>query len=154
AITNDGSTVYWLDLIAGGGAIHYADIATQTVKTLPIAPTSFVGPTGIAVDATYVYWSNKGTSVGTSSIYRANKTDGSGVTSLITSGTVSAIQSMAIDSTSIYYTSIYGGQPYTVGSIPIGGGPTTTIAASEQFPLSVAADGTAIYWTDQNRLRK
>jgi hypothetical protein len=152
AITNDGNNVYWTD----DSRIRYTKTGTPAPATLPIvtdAGQPFENPTGIAVDATYVYWSNRGTNQGTATVWRAKKADGSSASILNTTG-ADAIQGMTIDATTIYFTENYGGGNEGVYSIPIGGGPITTLSSTETFPIKIVNDATAIYWTDGLRIRK
>jgi hypothetical protein len=110
----------------------------------------FAQPTDIAVDDTYVYWSNQGSPA---SIWRANKADGSNATALFTEPNDS-IQSITIDATTLYFTSLYSGKNVGVYSIPLGGGSLTTFSTAELYPLKLTSDTDAIYWTDGERIRK
>jgi hypothetical protein len=151
-IVSDGTRVYWTDWTR----LRYTNVGSATPTTLPIAPdggSPFQSPTGIAVDSTYVYWSNQGSSRGTATIWRANKMDGSNATQLVMSP-ADSIQGITIDATTVYFTSNYGGGNMGVYSIPIGGGPATTLSSSEMFPTKIASDADAIYWLDGERVRK
>jgi hypothetical protein len=152
AITNDGTNVYWTD----STRLRYTKIGTVAPTTLPIvtdAGQPFQTPTGIGVDATYVYWSNRGTSRGTATVWRAKKTDGSNVSLLNTTG-ADAIQGMTLDATTVYFTENYGGGNEGIYSVPIGGGAITTLSSTETFPIKIVNDATSIYWTDGLRIRK
>jgi hypothetical protein len=150
-IVSDGTNIYYTDWTR----IRYLSVAGGSPSTLPIpaATNQFATPTGIAVDSTYVYWSNQGGPRGSATIWRANKTDGSNPTQLVMTP-ADSIQSITIDATTIYFTSNYGGGNMGVYSIPIGGGSATTLAGTEMFPGMITSDANAIYWLDGSRVRK
>jgi hypothetical protein len=151
-IVSDGTTVYWLDRTR----IRYAPIATGTPATLNVvsdAGTPFDTPTDIAVDGTYVYWGNQSSAHGTATIWRANKTDGSGAVALATG--LDPVRGITIDSSTLYFTSSYPLTTHGVYSIPIGGGTPTPLVTTESDPSAIVSDATAIYWIDGgNRIRK
>jgi hypothetical protein len=68
---------------------------------------------------------------------------------------LSVAATMAIDSTSVYWTSIaYFGNnwvtdespPGAVMKVPIGGGTPITLASEQTYPVGIATDGTNVYW--------
>jgi hypothetical protein len=54
---------------------------------------------------------------------------------------------IAVDSTSMYWTSVGIGTG-TVLKVPFTGGPTATLA-SGGLPIAIAVDSTGVYWTDE-----
>ncbi len=51
---------------------------------------------------------------------------------------------IALDATSIYWTSLEGG---TVMKLPVAGGTPTTLASGQGYPRNIAVDATSVYWT-------
>jgi hypothetical protein len=154
-IATDGTTVYWTDRTR----IRYAPVSTQTPATLNVVAdggTPFDTPTAIAVDDTYVYWANQGSTQGGASIWRANKTDGSGLESLVTGG-VDPVRGITLDAaaeqgpsaiasnaTALYW--IDGGN--RIRKMVKGGGAVTTLATYTGYAKTKIAeieDGSAAY---------
>ncbi len=145
-ITNDGLGVFWTD----GSRLRRADLGDGGVTTVPVA---FDGSTpfgnfngGIAVDATYVYWSGSpGGAVG--QIFRANKVDGTGFQALSTIA-LDGIGGLTIDATNVYFTTFKSNNNGAVYSMPLAGGTPAVLFASVTFPLGIASDATSLYWAD------
>jgi hypothetical protein len=93
-------------------------------------------PTDIAIDSTYVFWSNDD-----GSVWRVGK-NGAGATALV-SGLPDGIGRIAIDSTSVYFTTQNTGVVYAVGK---DGSSRTTIAISQGDLEGVAAGLGGVYW--------
>jgi hypothetical protein len=151
-IVSDGTYLYWADSYSSSALVRRASIATGTVTTVETPPdggTNPFNPISIAVDATNVYWGNAGTSLGTSSVYQANKADGSNPIALATG--VDPVYGLTVDATTVYFTAGLGGSVY---SVPIGGGVVKTISSTETNPSSIVADATSIYWLAQSTVRK
>ena len=78
-IVSDGSAIYWVD----DGVVHKmatpSGVPSGTAVTLATCTgLSTVAPdcgrfNGIAVDATYLYWTDEGTSYGGGGVYRVTK---------------------------------------------------------------------------------
>ncbi len=52
---------------------------------------------------------------------------------------------LATDGVRYYWTSYDGG---TVSSVPLGGGATTVLASTQNFPYGIATDGVNVYWAN------
>jgi sugar lactone lactonase YvrE len=151
-IVSDGTYLYWADSYSSSPLVRRASIATGTLSTVESPPdggTNPFNPITIAVDATNVYWGNAGTSLGTSSVYQANKTDGSNPIALATG--VDPVYGLTIDSTNVYFTAGLAGSVY---SVPIGGGTVKLLAGTESNPSAIVADGTSLYWLATSTVRK
>jgi RHS repeat-associated protein len=96
------------------------------------------GPTGIAVDATSVYFTDQ--TGGT--VMKVPL--GGGSTTTLASGQ-STPSGIAVDATSVYWANSGGG---TVVSLPLAGGTVTTLASAQGTPLGIAVDHTNVYWTN------
>ncbi len=99
-----------------------------------------VSPNGIAVDASYIYWSDNVSNT----ISRANL-DGTGVNQSFISG-LDAPNGIAVDGTHIYW----GNRTTnTIGRASLDGtGADQSFISGASGPMGVAVDGTHIYWTN------
>ncbi|HLK39584.1 MAG TPA: hypothetical protein VKU41_22665, partial [Polyangiaceae bacterium] len=97
-------------------------------------------PSGIAVDATSVYWAN----YGDGRILKVALAGGTPVT--IASGQ-STPYGVAVDATSVYWSNFGAG---VVLKTPLGGGTPMTLASGQGSPFQLAVDATSVYWTDYN----
>jgi hypothetical protein len=143
AVAVDASNVYWTSFWGG------------TVLAMPkkggAAPTTLfsganTNPDGVAVDATYLYFSYLG---------NVEPTDGTTIMKLPLAGgaptTVTTVPTVvsdiAVDASRIYWTTEYDG---TVVQMPLGGGSPTTLVSGLFYPDGIAVDAAAIYWTTTN----
>jgi hypothetical protein len=136
--------VYWMDL--GAGALAAA------VKASPLTPSGAVttlasglsGATNLVADATYLY--SIEVAAGFSHIVRVPLAGGP--VQVIASDSPAALAvPIAIDAAHIFWarTSPSMGE---VVEAPIGGGaPTVLASASGQTPVSIAVDGSNVYWS-------
>jgi hypothetical protein len=58
---------------------------------------------------------------------------------------------IAVDSTSVYWTTDEGG---TVMKVPTAGGTPTTLASGQTYPRAIAIDTTSLYWTTGDTVAK
>lgn len=94
-------------------------------------------PWTIAIDANNVYWVNAGTLGG---LYKVPK--GGGATTPLYEGAVAAIESVGVDSTSVYFV-----LDDAIVAVPIAGGPLRTVASATGIGGSgVAVANGDVYW--------
>jgi hypothetical protein len=151
-IAVDATNVYWTN-----SGYYTTSFADGTVMTVPIAggaPTTLASgqnqPAGIAVDATSVYWANlgDGNKAGTGALMKAPITGG--MATVVAAG--QEYPSIAIDSTSVYWTTsagvlkapIGGGTPTIL--VAGGGAPTMYLPGEGGAPGTTAVDATHVYW--------
>jgi len=142
-IAVDGNHIYWGNFFAGtiGRANLDGTDVNQNFVSIPDAEVY-----GVAIDATYIYWTSGG--VGPHAIGRA-KLDGTDVNpNFIPYGGsgVNAPIGIAVDGSYIYWTEIISG---SIGRATLDG----TVAnkgfiTRASLPTGVAVDGTYIYWTN------
>ncbi len=119
------------------------DDATAPCKKGLVALASGLQPTGVAVDATSVYWTNQGcplkggTCEGT--LVKVPKCGGSPVT--LASG-LNGPNAVAVDDTSAYWANLGG----SVMKVALSGGAPTVLAADAVTAFDIAVDGTSAYW--------
>jgi hypothetical protein len=106
------------------------------------------GPTYIAIDDTYVYWSSCGDGVNPNgAIGKFAKTGGVAIP--VASGLVCP-QSIAVDGTNVYWRNGGPGLGPTgaVMKVAVEGGNPLVLASDSDYPSSLAVDSTSVYWTD------
>jgi hypothetical protein len=115
----------------GGGAVALA--------------TGLAGPTGIAVNATTVFWTDTG-----SGLVMSVPIAGGAAVTIATNQT--APFAIAADSSSVYWnnqdtTSTFTGNG-TIMKAPAGGGTAVTLASGQRISRgAIAVDGQNVYWT-------
>jgi streptogramin lyase len=57
---------------------------------------------------------------------------------------------IAVDATSVYWTTYSPSPNGTVCKVPIGGGTIRTLAKGQAFPYGIAVDATGVYWTNDD----
>jgi hypothetical protein len=128
----DADNVYWIES-GGSGAVKKTSKSGGT----PVAIASGLGETaGIATDGVNVFFGIWNGSVHKVSVNGGPVSDLGGFTSS---------QFLAIDSTSVYYTSIWGD---AVAKVAKDGTAHTTLATGLVDPWGLAVDGTGLYWTE------
>ena len=133
------------------------EVATCSIGGCPGAPTllatSQVGPTGIALDTTDVYWTTNST------VVRCSLGGCNGVLDTLWHGQT-VVQAnttgIAVDATNVYWTNA---QPFNLGSVmqcakANCAGTLVTLAAARTEPLGIAVDGENVYWTESAGVMK
>lgn len=134
---------YWYDngySNNNSGSIMRRPLAGGSATTLesninPISTYAFIVSNWIAVNASYLYWTDQGGLHGMSLTGSGGPSFASGMSATI----------VALDGTNVYWSSPSQG---TVMQMPAQGGSTITIATG-QTPWGVASDGLNVYWANQ-----
>jgi hypothetical protein len=149
-VTTDGTLVYWNDSTLG-------QILSCAVGGCGGAPTVVTGGLsspwyGVSVDATraHVYWTDRGAgTVGSCDLPACAK----GVQTL--AANLSGPYDLALDATSVYFTSYDPSDPRNAASGSVQGCAVagcssghTTFAAQAVTPSGIAVDGAGIYWAN------
>jgi hypothetical protein len=136
-VAADATSVYWVNKEDGFIKRSDQDFANET----PLASGDV--PWDCAVDATTLYWSEKGSSPNSGKIMSASKVDGSNPVTIAMGQ--SGTQGIAIDATHVYWCN---GGDGSIMKAPLAGGAATVLASGQGAPANVAVDGTHVYWTD------
>ena len=150
-IAVDATSVYWTNPVGGSNGV-----SVGYVMSVPItggAPRTLASdqnfPFGIAVDSTNVYWTTlgddgpgapPGSIAGT--VMRLPVVGGA--QSQLVGNRLTGCQSVAVNGSGVYWTEDGG----AVFGTPFGGGPVTTIGATEDKHGGIAVDAARVYWTD------
>ena len=148
-IAVDGSKVYWTTPVGGSNGVSIG-----FVKSVPVAggtPSTLASgqnfPFGIAVDSTSVYWTTLAPSSGPQVVNdgRVQKLPvAGGPAAQLVGNRTSGCMNVAVGKSGVYWIEDGGG----VFGVPLGGGPVTTIGATEDRHGGIAVDATRAYWTD------
>ena len=130
-IAVDATHVYWTDLITG---VMRLPLAGGTPELLAPADS----PEAIALDPAHVYWTAK------NSVGRIDLGGGT-ATSLLSTTLKTGAWALAIDGSTLYWADQILG---TIQVIPVGGGPSTTVAKGLSAPDGVVVDATDVYWAE------
>ena len=128
--TADADRLYWTDT-----ASIYSIGKDGTAPASLAAGGNFI--TTLAVDATDIYWADNGTST----VWKASKTDGSGKTMLTSS--LSLPYAIAVDATSVYVN-----DNLNIDKMGLDGSGVKTLATAKSPPQVLVLDDTTIYWPD------
>jgi len=146
-----------------------------------LAPETTRGPEHIALDGSYLYWSQQDGEFGNYSVQRAPLAGGGEVQTLAMD--LRPIQDLEVDDTNVYITAdlkllkiplaggdatpvasklgpsfvldgdnVYAANETTVVKVPKSGGSITTLATGQIRATSITVDATNIYWLDQGSL--
>jgi len=137
----DSTHVYWTDWNMGAGRIRRV---AKTGGAVQDVITGLDNPYGIALDSTYVYF----TELGTGKAYRVNK-NGTGLTSYVASDISPYMaETIAANSTHVFWTDTTGTHTGRVRRAPVGGGTIEDLALGLFGPRGVSLDSTHVYWGD------
>jgi len=143
AIASDGIHVYWASKMTG--KIMKAGVNGGTLVEL--AGNQKWPSTGLAVDATHVYWNT----VSTDGTLMKVSSSGGQPESLIGSG-VNGIRSIAVDANALYYTNNTGG---AIGRYDLAANAPSVLVSGLTGPMMIAIDADNVYWTElQGRVKK
>jgi sugar lactone lactonase YvrE len=132
-IVVDATYVYWTDEMAPG--VYRAEL-TGGGTILPLASGGIETPTGIAVDASFVYFGD----LGTKQVSRVRK-DGTGLEVIATDELL--LQDLALDEHALYWVSAAG----MVRRRELTTGTVTTITEGLRGPRALALDDKHVYVT-------
>jgi hypothetical protein len=137
------TNIYWTS--GFGGLLMTGPLDGGGVTTL----TSGAGVSGIAVDASNVYWVG-GDETGNWVVKMALTGGGTPVT--LASAQLGGPSFIAVDTENVYWTGggNGGGEPVSgsVAKVAIGGGTPTTLALDQDAPQNIVLDSTYVYWTN------
>ena len=126
----------------GGGAVKSAPKSGGTTTTLVTGESN---PMGIAVDATYAYFTNQGGNT----VKKVPLAGGAPIT--IATGQAQPY-AIAVDASNVYWTTLGSGAGNgTLMKCALSGCTTpTTLASGLQYAYGLAVDATYVYWTTLN----
>jgi hypothetical protein len=142
----DSTYLYWGETLSFGGATGRISrcAITACASTLEHLAGGFTSiPYALAVDPSYVYW----TDLGTSQIERCSLPSCGGNPEIF-AGNQASPTGIALYNDTVYWTN--GADPGTVLSCPVAGCGTmpTTVASGQHNPYAVVADESGVYWTN------
>lgn len=139
----DATNVYYTN--AGGGRIKSVPIAGGTATVLATDQV----PLGIAVDGTSVYW----VSFFNGTVSSTAKAGGSGTKELTASNTATNVIGVAVNATSVFFSTDDGSTTSVIASMPLAGSASPTVLASGQDDgWGIALDATNVYWANSDQL--
>jgi hypothetical protein len=159
AVAVDDENVYWVDVGTSGssnGKVMQQSLSTGTTTTLAANRTMNGGMTQantwgfIALDATYVYWTEIANGDGTAGTVMRAPIGGGSLVTMASNQKVP--QGVAVNATDVYWgDASNGGQELL--SLPLsdpGGSPSVVKQAGNFNPFGLAVDSSGLYWTDQS----
>jgi len=125
---------------AGQAASQTFTLANTGGHPTALVRTELESPTGVAVDASHIYWADSGSGT----ISKTLLTGGL-ITPLARPGQFALPAGVAVDSGHVYWANSGVG---SINEVPLAGGTVTTLFNGQAQPWGVAVDSGHIYWTD------
>jgi sugar lactone lactonase YvrE len=145
-IAVDSTGVYWTGVSSEGGSVVKTPLAGGASTTL----ATHRGVTGIAIDGANVYFTTVDlTDTKKGAIMKVAKAGGAPVQ--LATGESATDGAIAVDATSIYWAAVVDGAHDFIRKVPISGGAVTTLATDVHWPVALAVDGAAVYFTTSGR---
>ena len=139
-LVSNSTSLFWSEY----GSQPGANGSVSTIAKTGGASTSLAGnlayPTSLAVDATHVYYAAQGWLIA-----RAPISGGTPETLFTTSGAYDAFD-ITIDAANIYFS--LTGKAGSIQKVPLTGGTASVLATNANYPYSIAANSTHVYWAD------
>jgi hypothetical protein len=130
---------------AGIGGAGGAGVAARGGASGGISMVSLQYPYGIAVDASYVYWTDGANKFFGGPDFTDGKVAripiGGGEATLLASG-LGGPGDMTVDATAVYFASVDG----TIKKVPLAGGEPVTLVSGQESPRGVVIDAASVYW--------
>jgi sugar lactone lactonase YvrE len=140
-------SLYWVnagDGMMGGGSVVAYDVSSATATPLV---SNLVGPSGIAEDGQYVYWTDQSPTQAGVEVAQVPVGGGPDLELGTVTGELAA-QGLAIDSENAYFASSQAGGGGSIATVPLAGGgfPDTLWETTAGAPTAVALGASALYW--------
>jgi hypothetical protein len=107
-------------------------------------------PSGIATDATNVYWANSGLSINDGTIMKVPLNGGTPTTLAV--GQASPGGSLAVGGTGVYWSNSSPLGASDVMKVPLSGGVATVLASGQAYPHSLVVNSTGVFWAVQTAI--
>jgi hypothetical protein len=146
-LVNDGLGFYGAGIAVNVAKVFWSDGAQ--IRSIPVgggSPTVLATPDQpfqVQLDAANVYWTSFGGEVASTPLA------GGAITTLVssaTSGNTYPPYFLAVDATSVYWTTQTNNDTGTIVKTPSGGGTLTTLATGQELSAGIVVDATNVYW--------
>ena len=131
---SDGTSIYFANY-ADPGAVYRQGFSDP--NPTPLA-SDLKAPSGVAVDASYFYWTNSGDGT----VIRTSLQGGAALT--LSTGEAEP-WAITVDTNDVFFTTLTA-----VRRVPRSGGGAIDLAVGQSNPWDIALDASGIYWTNHN----